>query len=146
MRFLRLDGDDDAPAGHVPRPLDAVDADVGAAIDRDDAVAIAAAAQIEQREQQCNVGRIVGGVLEELETDTEAGIVRPPIFVKAIDDHRAMFGRGQDKRELTRWIGHWAGAASADALLTAANHIAYAARCSAVRESQSTGCRQIERA
>jgi hypothetical protein len=69
-----------------------VHADIGAAIDGDDAVAVAAAAQIEQHKQQRDVGRIVSGILEQLEADAEAGIVRPPIFVKAIDDHRAMFG------------------------------------------------------
>src|ERR1700733_15719998 len=29
--LLRLDGDDDAPAGHVPGPFDAMHADIGAA-------------------------------------------------------------------------------------------------------------------
>ena len=49
--LLRLDGDDHAPAGHVPRPFDGVHADIGAAIDGDDAVAITASAQVQEREQ-----------------------------------------------------------------------------------------------
>ena len=46
--LLRLDGDDDAPAGHVLGPFDAVHADIGAAIDGDDPGAVIAVAQIEQ--------------------------------------------------------------------------------------------------
>jgi hypothetical protein len=81
--LLRFDGDDDAPAGHVSRPFDAVHADIGAAIYGDEAVAIAAAAQIEQHKQQRDIGRIVDGILEQLEADAEAGIVRSPILLRA---------------------------------------------------------------
>ena len=69
-----------APAGHVFGPFDGVHADIGAAIDGDDAVAVVAAAQIEQHKQQRDFVRIVSGILEQLEADAEAGVVRPPIF------------------------------------------------------------------
>src|SRR5262249_42763683 len=96
-----------------PRPLDGVHADVGAAIDGDDAVAITASAQVQKREQERNVARIVGGIFQDLVADAEAGIIRPPDLVEAVDDHRAVFGRGEDEGDLAGRIAHRAGVASA---------------------------------
>ena len=45
--LLGLERQHDAPAGHVLRPFDGVHADIGAAIDRDDAVAMMLPAQVE---------------------------------------------------------------------------------------------------
>jgi hypothetical protein len=81
-------------------------ANIGAAIDGDDAGAVTAVPQVEQCQQQADVSRIVGGILEELKADAEGGIVRPAIFVKAIDDHRAVLGRGENERKLAGRIGH----------------------------------------
>jgi len=55
-----------------------VHADIGAAIDGDDAVAIAAPAQVQKGEQERDVARIVGGIFQNLEADAEAGIIRAP--------------------------------------------------------------------
>ena len=74
--FLRFDGDDHAPAGHVLGPLDAMHPDIGAAIDGDQSVAMAAAAQIEKAEQERDIGRIVG--LDFLTAGSRFSCCAPP--------------------------------------------------------------------
>ena len=52
-------------------PLDGVNPEIGAAIDRDHAVAVIFAAQIEQGEQRGDLLRIVRSLVEELKTSAE---------------------------------------------------------------------------
>ena len=79
------------PAGHVLGPFDGVNAEVGAAIDCDNAVAIVRAAQIEQFKQQRDFVRIVGSPAQKLVTNAES-IFANPVLIEAVYDHGAVIG------------------------------------------------------
>src|SRR5665213_931269 len=72
--LLRLDRYHAAPTGHRSCPFDRVHADIGAAVDRHDAVAVMLTTQFEQFERQFNLWWIVGGRLKNLVADAIATI------------------------------------------------------------------------
>ena len=104
--LLGLDRQHGAPGGHVFRPLDGVDPDIGAAIDRHHAVAVALAAQIQRAEQQIDFVGIVVGVLQELEADAVACIAVDDHLIEPVHDEGAVIGRGGDEGELAGRFGH----------------------------------------
>src|SRR5271169_2635504 len=94
-----------APAGHVLRPLDSVNAEIGAAVDGDDAVAVILAAQIEDAQHQADLVRVVRGLVEKL----EAGAVGAPgsgMLVEPVQDHGAVIGRRGDESERALRLWH----------------------------------------
>ena len=104
--LLGFDRQHGAPGGHMFRPLDGVDPDIGAAIDRHYAVAVALPAQIQRSQQQIDFIGIVVGVLQELKADAVAFIAVDDHLIEPIHDKGAVIGRGDDEGERARRIGH----------------------------------------
>lgn len=104
--LLRLDRDHLAPAVHAFRPFDRVHADIGAATERDDAVAEVLAPQAEQRQRHLDLGGIERRGLEDLETDADAVVLVHHPVVEAVDDHAAVVRCSEDEGDLALGIGH----------------------------------------
>jgi hypothetical protein len=104
--LLGFDRHHHAPAGHVFGPLDGVDPDIGAAVDRDHPVAVVAPAQIEQPEQQIDLVRVVRGRLQELKAGAEADARFGHVAVEPVHDQRAVIGRRGDECDFSRLIRH----------------------------------------
>lgn len=90
--LLRLDCQHRAPSGHRTRPLDRVDADIGAAVDRHDAIAIMPSANSEQIDRKLHFVRVEAGLLQDLEADAVTLRRIDHVAVESIDDHRAVIG------------------------------------------------------
>jgi hypothetical protein len=75
------------------------------------AVAVMLAAQREQVEHQPDLGRIERTSLQDLETDAVAALGIDHPVVVAVDDHRAVIGRGQDggepRKTTDRFVPNW---------------------------------------
>ena len=69
-----------------------MDADIGAAIDRHDAVTEMLAAECEQVDHQLHLRDIECGGLQNLEADTVAAFSVNHAVVEAVDDHGSMIG------------------------------------------------------
>ena len=88
------------------RPFDGMDFDIGAAIDRHHAVAIALPAQIQRAEQQIDFIGVEVGVLQKLEADAEARVAADDHLIEPVHDEGAVIGRGGDESKLARRFGH----------------------------------------
>jgi hypothetical protein len=104
--LLGLEGDDIPPTRRVPRPLNGVHADVGAAVDGDHAVAEMPAAAVEQGQGEAHLFFVETRSVEDLEPDAVAAGGIGHLVIIAIDDHDAMVARGQDEGDRTWWKGH----------------------------------------
>jgi len=87
--LLRLDRKTRAPAVHGLRPLDRMDADIGAAVDGYHAVAMHKSPQFQQLQSQRDFFRIEGREFKNLKSD--AGFA--DLEIEAIENHRAVIGR-----------------------------------------------------
>src|SRR6185312_14941905 len=103
--LLGLDGDDLAPAGHGGRPFQRVYADISAAVDADDAVAVELAPQHQQFHGQFALDGVVRALIEDLEADAGADIVDHTV-VETVDDHRAVVRRSEHEDELACGLKH----------------------------------------
>ncbi len=104
--LLGFEGQHHAPAGHVLGPLDGVDADIGAAVDRDNAVAVMLAAYIKQFEHQVDFGRIIRGCVQELKADAICVGRSGEMLVKSVQNERAVVGSRGDECDLARRLWH----------------------------------------
>ena len=97
--LLRLDRDDAAPPGHVARPLDGVNADIGAAIDDPHAVAKQPAALVEEKRAEIDLFRLECGKFQRLRADAIEIAVGQPVFVETVEDQRPVARRSEDERD-----------------------------------------------
>lgn len=104
--FLGLEREHLAPAVHVLCAFDGLHADVGAAVDHDGSVAIMLPTQIQQFQQNINLGQIVEICLEELKIDAIGSAGFDLVAIESIDDHRAVLSRSDDEREFSWRIWH----------------------------------------
>lgn len=90
--LLGFDPNDRAPAGHRRCPLDSVNADIGAAIDGNHAVAVDALACFDQLQREFDLHRIECRRFQQLVADTDAAIGAAHAVVETIDNHCAVIG------------------------------------------------------
>ena len=90
--LLRLDREHGSPARHHLRPFDGVHADIGAAIDTDDAVAVMLAAQREQVERELDLAGIEARGFQDLEADAIAPVLIDHPVVEPVHDQGAVIG------------------------------------------------------
>ncbi len=90
--LLGFDRQHRAPSGHELGPFDGVDTDIGAAIDRDDAVTMMLAAKHEQVGHQLDLGGIEAGLFQDLEAHAVAAIGVDHAIVETVDDHGPVIG------------------------------------------------------
>ena len=104
--LLCFDGEHRSPTRHCGGPLDGMNTDIGAAIERHDAVAVMLAAKAEQIDRQLDFRRVERGGLEDLKTDAVAALRIDHAVVKPIDDHGSMIGGCQYEGQLASHALH----------------------------------------
>src|SRR5262249_66929 len=85
---------------------DRVHADIGAAIDRDHAVAVTLAAQLEYFQHQADFIGIVSRVFQKLSPDPVSLVGPGCHLIETIDDQRTLLGGGGDESQLARGVRH----------------------------------------
>lgn len=112
--LLRFNRYDRAPAGHGDGPFDGVGADIGAAVDGDDALAMRLPPPLDQVEGELDVDGVGGGGFQQQLTDAApaagtrfahatapcAGIRLVHAIVETIGDHRAVMVAASTKASL----------------------------------------------
>lgn len=81
-------------------------ADIGAAVDRHNAVAVQAPARRDQLQRELDLDRIEGARLHELEIDANAGIRAGLAVVEAVEDYAAVIGGGEYEGEFASDIAY----------------------------------------
>src|SRR4029077_805033 len=104
--LLRFDGENRPPTGHRLGPFDRMDPDIGATIDREDAVAKMLTPHSQEARYQCDSLAGVGRRFKDIVTDAKSHPVFGNVTVEAIDDQRATFRSGEDKRDRSGGMTH----------------------------------------
>ena len=103
--LLGLERQHDAPAGHMLGPLDGMDAEIGAAVDRDDAVAIIPGGADRACSQQSDLVRVVRGLVEELKSGAVGHVGPDDVLIEPVHDEGAVIRRRGDQGELAWRFG-----------------------------------------
>jgi hypothetical protein len=82
-----------------------VHADIGTAVDRHHAIAVAAMPRFDELQGELDFDRVVGGRFERLVADADPGVPAHAV-VEAVDDHGAVIGGGEHESELASDIAH----------------------------------------
>ena len=106
--LLRFDRYDRAPAGHGDGPFDGVGADIGAAVDGDDAVSMDLVPSFDQMQRELHFDGVVRAAFQHLVTDpgSRLGIRLVHAIVETVGDHRAVIGCGQHEGKLASDVAH----------------------------------------
>ena len=104
--LLRLDRKTRAPAVHGLRPLDRMDADIGAAVDGYHAVAMHKSPQFQQLQSQLDFFRIEGREFKNLKSDVIAAAGFADLEFEAIENHRVVIGRGENESQCATTLTH----------------------------------------